>query len=145
MSSATRFWARVIVSDGCWGWKGSTVKGGYGKIEDPRTRKATLAHRLSWELHFGPIPDGLCVLHRCDNPPCCRPEHLFLGTPRDNVMDSIRKGRMRRFSRLTPESVSRVRRMAADGRPAYAIAKEFGVDRMTIVMCVRRRTWAHIP
>jgi hypothetical protein len=87
-----RFWARVVQRRyGCWDWTGEH-SGKYGtlKLSDGHRK---LAHRLSWELHCGPIPDGLKVLHRCDNPPCTRPEHLWLGTQRQNVADMIAKRR----------------------------------------------------
>ena len=87
-----RFWANVRKSDGCWEWTAYRMKGGYGRI-----RKAngmpSLAHRFSWEIHFGPIPEGRHVCHHCDNPPCIRPDHLFLGTHRENHLDASRKGR----------------------------------------------------
>jgi hypothetical protein len=91
---ARRFWAKVYKTEGCWFWIAGKNQHGYGKIS--RTRKAgpERAHRISWELNYGPIPDGLCVLHKCDNPPCVRPEHLFLGTKRDNHDDMVKKGRM---------------------------------------------------
>lgn len=86
-----RFWARVKKGDGCWEWTGSTGRRGYGTfmVHGERTR----SHRYSWALHFGAIPDGLWVLHRCDNPPCVRPDHLWLGTVLDNNVDSRIKGR----------------------------------------------------
>lgn len=87
-----RFWEKVVKGPGCWSWTSSTSeKGGYGFLSD-RGEKV-YAHRLSWELHRGPIPVGLWVLHSCDNPPCCNPEHLFLGTRTDNMQDAARKGR----------------------------------------------------
>lgn len=80
---------------GCWLWTGSTMaKGGYGKITVKQgEQKCTGAHRVSWMLHRGEIPAGLWVLHRCDVPACVNPDHLFLGTARDNVVDCVAKGR----------------------------------------------------
>ena len=88
-----RFWSRVTKSDGCWEWRGANVRG-YGMIR--RTGGTNVrANRISWEIHFGPIPDGPQVLHHCDNPPFVRPEHLYLGTTADNVhdRDTRRRGR----------------------------------------------------
>jgi len=89
-----RFWSKIQDRDnGCKEWVASTNRLGYGttRIE----RKFYLAHRFVWELTKGPIPEGLCVLHSCDNPPCCNIEHLWLGTRDDNNKDRMRKGRGR--------------------------------------------------
>lgn len=83
--------------DSCWLWTGSTQSSGYGQLHqgDGENRRAFLAHRLSYEHFVGPIPADKCVLHRCDTPRCVRPDHLFLGTRRDNVADMNKKGRRR--------------------------------------------------
>lgn len=88
-----RFWAKVRKSDGCWPWIKSRQPYGYGRFN--YQGKQVQAHRVAWILTNGPIPDDLCVLHSCDNPPCCNPDHLFLGTKGDNNRDCIRKGRGR--------------------------------------------------
>lgn len=89
---AVRFWEKVTRSnEGCWTWQGSRNESGYGVLL-VRGRKL-VAHRVSWEVIFGPVPDGMLVLHRCDNPPCVRPDHLFIGTHMDNIQDCIAKGR----------------------------------------------------
>jgi hypothetical protein len=88
---ASRFWARIQKTDGCWLWTGATLPNGYGHMNI--RSKHWFPHRYAWTLTNGPIPDGLWVLHRCDTPLCCRPDHLFLGTSYDNVQDMIAKGR----------------------------------------------------
>ena len=88
---ADRFFAKVDKSESCWDWTGSKTTPGYGNFWDGS--RHTGAHRFSWKLHFGEIPEGLLVLHRCDRPLCVNPEHLFLGTPRDNALDMLSKGR----------------------------------------------------
>lgn len=90
-----RFWSKVDKSGECWLWKSSRGPKGYGQFTVKRGSNPVLTHRLAWELTSGPIEGGLFVLHRCDNPPCCNPEHLFLGTNADNVRDMMSKGRHR--------------------------------------------------
>lgn len=96
---AERFWEKVRKGPGCWEWTSARDTNGYGRITDRpgarllgvgRTRSAS---RVAWEIVNGPIPPGLCVCHYCDNPRCVRPEHLFIGTRKDNVLDCVAKGR----------------------------------------------------
>lgn len=93
---ADRFWAKVEKTKGCWEWTGSTNNHGYGRLfwASPRTTRA--AHRISWELCNGPIPDGMHVCHHCDNRKCVRPDHLFLGDDAANMLDARLKGRLRK-------------------------------------------------
>lgn len=95
------FWERVQKTDGCWLWTGAQRKpqgkGGWGAYGHfcPKRGVRYFAHRFSWELHFGPIPSGRMVCHECDNPTCVRPDHLFIGTQKDNMEDAKRKKRVR--------------------------------------------------
>lgn len=89
-----RFWLYVQKSDGCWNWTGGLSSKGYAILKgEGGDGKRLQSSRVSWEIHNGPIPPGLFVCHRCDNPKCVRPDHLFLGTQTDNMQDCIRKGR----------------------------------------------------
>lgn len=97
-----RFWAKVDKSGECWIWTGNTNKAkrgywatrGYGLFHITRNDRAVYTHRYSWMLANGPVPRGACVLHRCDNPRCVRPDHLFLGTKKENTADALAKGRL---------------------------------------------------
>jgi len=96
-----RLWARVVrgAPDACWEWQGATDKDGYGRIgRGGRGAPNNPAHRVAFEISRGPIPYGLLVCHHCDNPPCCNPAHLFLGTHQDNQADKVAKGRQARGS-----------------------------------------------
>lgn len=141
--------------NGCMEWLLSLDSHGYGqKSVNGHNR---LAHRYAWELGHGFIPEGLCVCHKCDNPPCCNPDHLFLGTKKDNAADRNLKGRQacrvgerNPLAKLQPEAV---REMRARYRPhfryphkdsARALAVEFDVSRCTISKIVGGRSWKHL-
>lgn len=93
-SRESRFWSKVRKTLTCWIWEGSRNPAGYGHLRS--SDRLEKAHRISWEIHFGSIPDGMAVLHRCDNPPCVAPFHLWLGTQKDNAADRQAKGRQNR-------------------------------------------------
>lgn len=135
-----RFWAAVKKAspDECWEWQKSTVPAGYGQIQ--HNGKNRTAHRVSWELHHGEIPEGMHVLHRCDNRACVNPSHLFLGTHLDNVRDMVKKGRNNR--KLTPAQVREIRSIT--GKPHVEIAKQFGVSRSLIGQIRQGTAWKHV-
>lgn len=150
----TRFWSFVEKSadaDGCWLWTGGTCQG-YGTFADRPLgggHPSHRAHRYAWEMAHGPIPAGRLVLHRCDNPPCVRPDHLFLGTHADNSKDCIEKGRLRRgsqraMSKLTEADVIELRRLRAEGQTLAALSKRFGVGEPTVHKIALRKKWKHV-
>lgn len=135
-----RFWRKVRIRGfkECWDWLGYTRPDGYG--EAGMDYDIWLAHRLSWTLVRGAIPEGLCVLHRCDNPRCVNPYHLFLGTRTDNATDRTLKGRSAK--KLTAEKVLEIRQLLAADRPLRQIARQFGVSNTMINYIKLGKSWA---
>lgn len=148
-SAESRFFAVVEKGDKCWEWKGVVNKAGYGFFA-PQKGCHVFSHRFSWEMHFGPIPDGLFVLHRCDNPPCVRPDHLFLGTDMDNSTDKILKNRHAHGSKhgqakLDECKVAEIRRIYnAGGVTKSSLARTFGVSNGVIREVIRGDAWKHV-
>ncbi len=150
----TRFWQFVQKSTDCWLWTGKLSKSGYGRIVSggsvTKGAKTLRAHRVSWELAFGSIPDGLQVLHHCDNPRCVRPDHLFLGSHIDNMVDRNAKGHYPRGVRhpnakLTDDAIREIRRLyAAGGFRQQDLADRYGVNQTLIGFIVRRIYWRHV-
>jgi len=150
---AERFWDKVEKTESCWLWRGSKTNKGYGEMNtggDHSRNQNEFVHRLSWVLHFGPIPDGLNVLHHCDTPLCVRPDHLFLGTQADNMHDCKVKGRARGpsfkgeehpMAKLTVQDVREIRGSAQSCR---VMAARFNVVYTHISSIRRRKTWRHI-
>jgi hypothetical protein len=103
-----RFWKKVNKGERCWVWSGAKT-GGYGYMQIASRKK--YAHRISWELHHGTIPQGLHVLHRCDNPPCVNPQHLFLGTHLENIADRVAKGRTRGPRKFSDQQIIEMREL----------------------------------
>jgi hypothetical protein len=147
-----RFWEKVSVGgdDDCWEWT-AAKSGGYGRIGDGKN--SLIATRVSWEIHNGEIPEGKHVCHRCDNPPCVNPNHLFLGTHDENMIDMASKGRRARkavgvengLSKLNPKKVREIRRKYATLKYTYKeLANTYGVASPTIISVVKRLTWKHV-
>lgn len=143
-----RFWQKVSKrASGCWEWTAGCDGTGYGTFWDGRMWGA---HRYSWTIAYGLIPRGMCVLHRCDNPLCVNPAHLFLGTHQDNADDRESKGRghMRRGtangrSKLTEAAVLDIRRRYRPGN-GIELAREYGVGKATVSRVVNRKHWGHV-
>jgi hypothetical protein len=140
---AVRFWRYVNRSGDCWLWTGAT-NGKYGKIGRGKNLGTVGAHRAAWEIHFGPIPEGIYVCHLCDVPLCVRPSHLTLGTPAANNMDKIAKGRANVPTgdkhwrgKLTSMQVQEIRALAESGLLQREIAARFGINRVTVSRIAR--------
>jgi len=149
---ARLFWKRVIIKgkDECWEWSGTKDGHGYGKISMlGRGYSPVKAPRVSWVLHYGAIPDGMYICHICDNPSCVNPQHLMMGTPKDNTQDMWQKGRDNHVSwgnawarKLTPKDVVRIREIASVGnRSNRSLGLEYGVSGHTIGEIIKRKTW----
>lgn len=142
-----RFWAKVQKRDQCWLWTGAASRQGYGQLLFKR--KNEKAHRLSWQLHNGAIPEGVWVLHKCDVKKCVRPDHLFLGTRLDNVRDMIAKGRDARGERSATAKLTegKVREIISIGSSLSRaeIGRRFGVHSTTVSWILRGHGWKHIP
>lgn len=143
-----RFWEKVNKTDACWIWTASIQCKGYGTIgRGGRARRMIGAHKASWILHYGPIPKRLCVLHHCDCRRCVRPDHLWLGTQIDNLMDMRQKGRyahgnMIPNALLTPETAEQIR---ADYIPGVvtmqSLANRHGIGLTTVFKVIHKQTW----
>lgn len=135
-----RLWRRVLKHPGgCWEWTGAKNSAGYGHLY--WGGRLVYAHRLAWEMEHGPITDGLCALHACDNPACVNPAHLFLGTKRDNRFDCLAKGRAKK--KLNPALVQRVRAMLPSST-LDEIALEVGVSAQTIRKVRDGKVWGWV-
>ena len=165
-----KFWARVEKTDSCWNWIGRTRQAGtthadpYGQVDVPVYSSRGPAwhveriHRLAWELSNGRrIPEGQYVLHACDNYNCVRPEHLRIGTARDNSDDRQARGRWRSgnhkghpptYWKVTPEDVREIRAAHTGfrrGTPVRVLAERYGIGQAAIYDILTRKTWRHVP
>jgi HNH endonuclease len=149
-SLAERLAARTVrgAETDCWPFRGCVVgNNGYGQLmRDAPSRERIYAHRAAWEGAYGPIPDGLRVCHRCDNPRCVNPTHLFLGTQAENVRDCVNKGRHNAFGirKLIAAEVLEIRALSATGMRQKDIGAQFGIARNTVSGIVHRLTWRHV-
>lgn len=157
------FWRKIDKKgdDECWEWKAGKNAAGYGVFMTPFGTR--LASRVAWTLAKGNIPENQCVCHRCDNPACCNPTHLFLGTQADNMRDMVEKGRnargkkmasammatmkrgdQRAHSKLNAEQVIKMRELRALGASCRELGEMFGVCAQVVSRIVRRKQWTHV-
>lgn len=139
-----RFWSKVEKSDGCWLWTAARITRGYGMFSFKDT--PLTAHQVAYVLSFGPIPEGKHICHHCDTPPCCRPDHLYAGTPAQNMADRDKRGRAvhprgerHGQSKLTLQQVQIIRTDPAMGSE---LAARFGVSRATVSNIRNNHIWS---
>jgi len=144
---ADRLWSKVDKTGECWLWTGTKSWFGHGSINADRTqgqpRRLQLTHRVAWEVTFGPIPEGLCVLHSCDTPACVNPKHLFLGTKSENSLDMVRKKRQAKGSqlpqtKLSPRDVLAIR---SDPGTQESIAIKYDISQSQVSAIRNRKKW----
>lgn len=135
---------------GCWEWQASKDKDGYGGFwagKELGKEHEIRAHRASWLIHKGKIPDDSLICHTCDNPSCVNPDHLFVGTPMDNMQDKIKKGRQPQGADYgrSPLMDCDIPKIRASVTPATDLAIIYGVTQSTILAIKHRRKWKHVP
>lgn len=158
----SRFESKFVKKSGCWIWEASLNNKGYGQFSIKRSVNK-LAHRISYQIYIGDIPKGLCVLHKCDNPKCVNPDHLFLGTKKDNMIDKenknrgnhekasktmIRKGHNRGekqwMCKLTNNDIIEIRKLHSKGLTHEEIASKYPVERRQIGKIINKESWKHL-
>lgn len=148
-----RFEAKIFKepNSGCWLWTGSIGSHGYGQMSI--CNRPHTCHKVAYELYRGPVPDGLYVLHKCDTRSCCNPDHLYIGTQKENGRDMVERGRAFLVGRmgeqtnghkLKSDQVREILSLKDSGQPARVIAAKYGVVHTTILAIWKRRAWQHI-
>jgi hypothetical protein len=154
-STPEHFWSRVRTGqpDECWEWQGSRGSHGHGVL-GYHGKRHIIASRLAYELTFGTIPSGLFICHRCDNPPCCNPAHLYAGTQAENMADRVRRGRWKGGSPvgercgasvLTEADVLKIKERHRFTRSGIRqTGRDYGVSHSSIIALLDGRTWSHV-
>jgi hypothetical protein len=151
------FWARVLKTDeGCWKWTGGRAPNGYGitylgfeHVAGKRKSYSIGAHKFSWILQRGGVPKGLQLLHQCDRKHCVNPDHMKIGTSKENIQEAHARGLSKigsalSFAKLTESIVAEARKLFAAGTTAKALAKRFGVAHAVMHAAIRGKTWRHV-
>lgn len=150
------FEKHVVRKEGCWGWRGPIAKGGYPVMSCRKEMGSDRGHKASWIIYKGMIPPKMHVCHSCDNPICTNPEHLWIGTHKQNNDDKIAKGRAKFVkpptlkgeknpsAKLSEDQVKEIRLLILQGHSSYGIGKDFGVSKTTILRIKNSENWKHI-
>lgn len=141
IATEERFFRKVKKTRGCWNYLAGKTWCGYGKFWDSKIR--TTAHRFSYEFHFGRVPDGMSVLHKCDNRACVNPKHLFLGTNKDNLIDAAMKGRIK-GQKLKNSDIKKIKILVKEGKTHFVVSEIFGVSRPTITRIIGDKTHKYL-
>lgn len=142
------FWSKVDISEGCWNWKAGLISSGYGSAYSP-TLGPQAAHRLAWILTNGEIPDGMYVLHKCDNKKCVNPDHLYLGTQKKNLQDAKDRGLTNTGEKhwntsITESEVKLMRSLYKSGTPIKMIADIFNITYKNTWQILKFKRWKHL-
>lgn len=140
----------VIRQEGCWDWKGYIARTGYAEIGRSKNFHEKNAHRISWMIHKGNIPEGMYICHKCDNPKCTNPDHLFIGTHQDNDKDRDEKGRNVKgedveSSILKDQDIKEIKTLLTQGKSCLEISRKYDVSHDAIKRINKNETWKHIP
>lgn len=153
ISLKDRFWRKVVIKghDDCWEWTACKITYGYGFFYSgrkwPGDSGMEAAHRVAWRLTHGKIPDGMCVCHKCDNPGCQNPAHLFLGTQKENMRDAKAKGRTAHKAcghTMNPDLVRAMRLLRERGHTVKRISEWFGWGYVATLNACNRKTWKEV-
>lgn len=141
------FLERVIIQEGCWGWNGHITDKGYARFKCEG--KQIFGHIISWQIYIGEIPFKHFICHKCDNPICCNPNHLFVGLPADNSKDMKNKNRSPKGSKhlhavLKEEDVKIIKKRLQNKETSYRISKDYSVNMSTIYSIQYGNTWSHV-
>lgn len=156
-STICKLLGNIIKNNGCWEWQGDLHREGYGYTTEYETNKKSHVHRISYKVFKGEIPEGLYVCHHCDNRKCIAPNHLFVGTAKENMQDALKKGRLEHVKLMQPKGeeklnsklkefeVKEIKKMISQREKIAVISRKYNVSWSVIDSIKRNKTWRHVP